>query len=152
MIMWTFFVVDSEDPETWLEGHIEVSNKDQPRVILPPVTAVDTFLKEELHITPVTVLLKQRNVRNVPLWYVSFSSCSVKLFHDTLHLVWHGLWHCIVIPSARHYLPSQCLSSQLALVSCHHGRVAEWLARRTHWSCWRHGEREVVSSIPTGAI
>ena len=24
--------------------------------------------------------------------------------------------------------------------------VAEWLARRTHWSCWRHGEREVVSS------
>ena len=26
--------------------------------------------------------------------------------------------------------------------------VAEWLACRTHWSCWRHGEREVVSSNP----
>ena len=26
--------------------------------------------------------------------------------------------------------------------------MAEWLARRTPWSCWRHGEREVVSSIP----
>ena len=26
--------------------------------------------------------------------------------------------------------------------------MAEWLARRTHWSCWRYGEREVVSSNP----
>ena len=26
--------------------------------------------------------------------------------------------------------------------------VAEWLGRRTPWSCWRYGEREVVSSIP----
>ena len=26
--------------------------------------------------------------------------------------------------------------------------VAEWLGRMTPWSCWRYGEREVVSSIP----
>ena len=26
--------------------------------------------------------------------------------------------------------------------------VAEWLGRRTPWSCWLYGEREVVSSIP----
>ena len=26
--------------------------------------------------------------------------------------------------------------------------VAEWLGRRTPWSCWRYGVRKVVSSIP----
>ena len=26
--------------------------------------------------------------------------------------------------------------------------VAEWLARRTRWSCWRYGVRKVVSSNP----
>ena len=31
---------------------------------------------------------------------------------------------------------------------CLTAAVAEWLARRTPWSCWRHGVRKVVSSIP----
>ena len=39
-------------------------------------------------------------------------------------------------------------SAGLTLVQLNTAAVAEWLGRRTPWSCWHYGVRKVVSSIP----
>ena len=59
--------------------------------------------------------------------------------HRLLHLISFNHPQTVPIPSPPYLLRFQCDVFYFS---------AEWLGRRTPWSCWCYGEREVVSSIP----
>ena len=154
LLKWaaTFYlVVYNVKPKKWVETDVWLWHDRTLHVYLPK--------KLELLLWPCVIFIVRPNthgIMDIMATIYKFSQIMyLGLPCSTKHIFAHMSSQCQPGDIGEHASMStnkSCKNNLASLCLTIRGRVtaavAEWLGRRTPWSCWRYGEREVVSSIP----